>query len=123
MCYPQIKEVAHVSRWRPGVSGRVVNQRQAWRSWGEEAGKKHTQTCQTARRPIGPTVRTQSSKWSGWPLARVRVRWCVRTLQYSTERHSGTWVPSWRRGVAGLIDPMTSHATPRLASVPLRYQI
>lgn len=32
---------------------------------------------------MGPTVRTQSSKWSGWLLARVRVRACVH---YSTEQ-------------------------------------
>jgi hypothetical protein len=57
---PQIKDVAHVSRSWPGVSGRVVINE---KSMEKEAGEgKHTQAV---RRPMGPTVRTQSSKWSG----------------------------------------------------------
>lgn len=59
--------------------------------------------------PMAQGVRTQSSKWSRWLLARVRVRACVHYSTAQGDRYPGTFVGS---SVAGFLDPMTSPGTP-----------
>lgn len=107
MWCPQIKDVTHVSRRRPGVSGRVVINDKPGEA-GEETYPACQAACQATNGPDGENPIEQVERPASCAGSRACSRACV---DFSTETGTclGTFVAS---AVDGFIEPMTSPRAP-----------